>query len=708
MAKNKTVRETVTDAVDGKKADAVQMWTGRIAAYEREFSAWESRVDRILKRYRDENRAKGQDNSGAKFNILWSNVQTLVPAVYSKVPKPDVSRRFRDSDPVGRVAALLLERALEFELEHYPDFRGAMKSVVLDRFLGGRGTTWVRYEPHVRAVAQKQPTDGESVSTAIDEPHEELDYECAPTDYVPWRDFGHAVARTWDEVPQVWRRVYLTREACIERFGEEKGKTIPLDCIPDELKEKQNQAGGDGSDLSRACIYECWDKLTLKATWISKSMPQVLDEVDDPLELEGFFPCPPPLYATMTNESLIPVPDFSLYQDQAKELDTLADRIQGLIDMLQVKGVHDASIKALSRIFTEGQNGSLIPVENWAAFVEKNGLRGSLDIVDLKPIYEALRAAYDAMQQVLSQVYDLTGISDIIRGQSNANETATAQRIKGQYASLRLKSMQTDVAVFASRILQLKAQVICGNYAPETILKMACATELMPEDQAFIPQAMELLIGPERFADPVSGGRGRNPVRDFRIEVNSDTMVMIDEDEEKTRRMEFITAQGAFMEKAMPMAEAAPQLRPLILQLWKFGVTAFKVGKTLEGVFDQAIAQMEQAAKNPPQPQPNPEMERVKADMAVNQQRLQIQQQVDSSKQNFDAEKFQREMSAKEMDRKIEAELEANRIATEDARENRKMEMEYEFKRWDAELTARTQLEIAQISAQTTLQTEQA
>ena len=204
--------------------------------------------------------------------------------------------------------------------------------------------------------------------------------------------------------------------------------------------------GGDGSDVSRALVYEVWDKPTLKAYWVSPSVPELLDEKDDPLQLEGFFPCPRPLYATMTNESLEPVPDFSLYQDQAKELDTLADRIQGLINALQVKGVYDASVSELTRLFTEGDNTNLIPVKNWAPFAEKNGLAGAIDIVDLKPIYEALRAAYDSVQQVLQQIYDLTGISDIIRGASNANETATAQRIKGQYASLRLKSMQTEVA----------------------------------------------------------------------------------------------------------------------------------------------------------------------------------------------------------------------------------------------------------------------
>lgn len=686
-----SVRESVTNAVEGKKTSEVQHWKGIFAAYDRKFSTWESRVERILKRYRDENRDKSKDGGAAKFNILWSNVQTLLPAVYSRMPKADVSRRFRDSDPVGRVAGLILERACQYEIEHYPYFRNAMRQAVLDRFLGGRGTAWARYEPHITAKAQSLPTDGDQVTEDVDEPQEELDYECAPTDYVPWRDFGHNVCRTWEEVTCVWRKVYMTRQACVERFGEDLGNKIPLDAVPEELKKEQ-LGGGDGSDVSRALVYEVWDKQTLKAYWVSPSMPELLDVKDDPLQLEGFFPCPRPLYATMTNESLEPVPDFSLYQDQAKELDTLADRIQGLINALQVKGVYDSSVGELTRLFTEGDNTNLIPVKNWMPFAEKGGLAGALDFVDLKPIYEALRAAYDSVQQVLQQIYDLTGISDIIRGQSNANETATAQRIKGQYASLRLKSMQQDVALFASHLIQMQAQIICGKYQPETILKMAAVEEMLPVDQALVPQAIELLIGPERAQDPVNGKQGKNPMRSFRIEVNSDTMVQIDEEEEKTKRMEFLAAIGAFMEKAMPMAQASVEMRPLILQLMKFTVTSFKVGKTVEGAFDATIEKFEQQAKQPQPPKADPEMERVKADAAIQQQRAQSDMQIQQ-------QKIQSDMMLERMKMQMEQQSEQQRMQLEASMKQQEMNFMQLFEKWKAELQANTQVKVASINA---------
>ena len=694
-----TVRESLEDAAKDKSP--VEKWTGVISAYDREFKKWDARVDRLLKRYRDENR--GNRDSSAKFNILWSNVNTLVPAVFAKLPKADVSRRFRDNDPVGRVASLILERALEYEIDHYPDFQRTLKQCVMDRFLGGRGSSWVRYEPHMRAAAEDAPSDGVQISEDVDEPNEELDYECSPVDYVHWKDFGHSVGRTWEEVTAVWRRVFLTEDQVEERFGEEMAARIPMEARSDQMrKTDRSEMGGDASGLDRAEIYEIWDKTEKKVYWICKAVPEPLDERDDPLGLEEFFPCPKPLYATMTNDTLVPIPDFTIYQDQARELDTLADRISGLIQTLQVKGVYDAAIPEIGRIFTEGQNTNLIPVKNWAAFSEKNGLQGAMDVVDLKPIYEALKGAYVAMQQVMQQIYDLTGISDIIRGQSEASETATAQKIKGQYASLRLKSLQYDVSKFASEMLQLKAQVICGQFSPKTIATMAGVDQLADADKQYIEPALALLIGPERMMNP-DAEQGPNPMRSFRIEVNADTMVQMDEEEEKTKRIEFITAQGAFMEKALPMVQASPEVMPLVAALWKFSVGAFKIGKTLEGEFDAVIDKAKEAAAQPRQPKPDPEMARVQADKETQQARIQAdgqanQMKMQAAQQELQA-KMQAEAQAEQMKMQAESERHMRELQSNAAEAQRAAQIQQDTELKKTALQVAGQIEVARINA---------
>lgn len=613
-----------------KKQSPVDFYDGIIASYERALSPWESRAGKIVKRYRDEQRAK-QDNDLTKFNILWSNVNTLVPACYSRVPQPDVGRRFRDQDPVGRVASLILERALTFEIEHYPDYRATMRQAVLDRFLPGRGTAWARYEPHFKA-ADKIPEDGLQVTEDADdeEPAEQIDYECAPTDYVHWKDFGHNIARTWEEVFVVWREVYMYEEGVEERFGKEIAKTLAYDATPEEKKREISFS----EVKKQAKIYEIWDKQKKKVFWMTRGKKQMLDERGDPLGLQEFFPCPRPLYATMTNDTLIPVPDFVLYQDQARELDTIADRIDGLVKMLQIKGVHDSAVPELARLFTEGVNGTLIPVKNWAAFAEKNGLKGAIDIIDLKPIYEAIKVCFESAREIMNFIYQITGISDIVRGQSEASETLGAQQLKVNFVGLRLGDMKRDVARFATDLLQLKAQILCGHFSPDTIAAMAAVEQLAPADRELVGPALALLLGEERMMNPEA--ESPNPLRAFRIEVNADSLVQIDEQAEKEAANEMLGGLARFLETAATVGAAAPQMVPVMLELLKWALTKYKVGKNIEGTIDQALEQMKQAASQPKPPDPAVEAEKAKAqaevqkaqlDVGVVQQKAQIEQQ---------------------------------------------------------------------------------
>jgi len=643
--------------IDGE----VGYYLDHISAYEREFKQWESRVKKLVKRYRMDDRT---DASPDRFNILWSNVQTLKAATYARVPQPDVSRRFRDNDPVGRVASLMVERALEFEVHNYPDFRLTMSHVVYDRFLGGRGTAWVRYHPITKTVEMpKLPESTEEFEAMITdnaeletEQQEVLDFETCPTDYVHWQDFGHNVARTWEEVTIVWRKVYLTREQCIERFGEDLGKRIPMDSQPNEDKRSDDSEGVN----KRGLVFEIWDKTEGKAFWLSKSLGEFVDEREDPLEIDGFFPCPRPIYATLTTETLVPIPDFKFYEDQAFKLDELADRIAGLVSALQVKGVHDASIPELARLFKEGQNGDLIPVNNWAAFAEKKGLAGAVDLVEILPIAQALNEAYKAFEQVKQHIYELTGISDILRGQTAASETATAQQIKNSYASLRLKVYQDEVERFASDLFNIKAQIICKHFDPQTLIKMSASTQLQPVDQQMIPQAIELLKD--------------NVTREFRIAVETDSMAFQDEQQEKQDRVEFLKATSGFISSVVQAAQQEPQMLPLGIELLKFGVTGFRIGKTLEGVIEQSVEQMKQQAQ---QPKPNPEMMKMQGQQQIEQAKMQSTQQIETAK-------MQHELTLKQADVQAQTVIEQNRaqaditIAQHKAQADASLEMEKE------------------------------
>ena len=664
------------DIRDDKTESDYTKWSNKISAYERTYKKWEGRAEKIVKRYRDDQRYQANPNS--RFNILWSNVQTITPAIFARLPRPDVSRRFRDNDPIGRVASMMLERALDFELENNSDYKSALSNSVADRLLGGRGTAWIRYEPHIVSKAIGQPEDGLEVTDDVEagqvydpsgeeqgapmmkpegeaqqeeQMEEYIESEESPIDYVHWKDFGHSISRTWEEVTCVWRRVYMNRDALVERFGKEEGYKIPLDTKPEDMSKSYKPTTGE----YQACIYEIWDKEQKKVLWVSKSLGKVIDTKDDPLKLKGFFPCPKPLYSTITTESLEPIPDYTMYQDQARELDTLCDRIDGLINALKVRGLYDTAIPELQRLFSEGDNNTMIPVQNWQAFAEKNGLSGAIDLVDLRPFAEALTLCYQAMEQVKGQIYEIMGIADIQRGQTDPSETLGAQIIKSNNASGRLKTMQHAVVDFATTLLQMKAQIICEFYTDETIYKISGASQLSPQDQQHVPAALELLR-----AECNSN---------FRIEVTSDSMIYQDEQQEKQDRVEFLTAVSSFIQTAAPMATTAPQLTPMLMEMLKFGVTAFKAGKQLEGIIDETADKFreEAKAKEGQPPPPTPEMQKAQMEIQADQAKTQAQQQYEMSK-------YQMEVQAKQQEASIAAQLEQQKIAAQIELEKAKQE----------------------------------
>lgn len=681
-------------------------WKRAINMYEKEYTRWEDRGSKVVDRYLDKRTIDTglSTGDGSRFNILWSNVQTIKPACYAKMPKVEVGRRFKDKDPVGRVASIMLERCVQYENEQYSDFSSAMESCVEDRLLPGRGVAWIRYEPSIVPVevGEKEVEDDKAVSGQIttgqvseDVPDYALESECTKVDYIFWKDFGHTNARRWEEVKGVWRRVYLDKNDvqqrfanCAKQFGYELSE-IPYDQVPDGER--------NDTEHKQACIYEIWDKTKKRVVWMTKNVTVPLDVRDDPLKLDGFFPCPKPLYATLSTGKLVPVPDYCMYQDHARELDILTERIGKLQLALKVVGVYDATQKGVQRMLNEGVINTLIPVDTWAAFAEKGGIAGVVDFMPLDQVVAALQAAYEARETVKQTIYEITGISDIARGATDPNETLGAQQLKSQWGSLRIRSLQSDIARFGRDLIRLRAEVICNLFDDQTIVEMSGATSLQPEDQQLIPQALQLL---------------RNDIlRDFMIDIETDSMVEVDEQAEKEGAVQFLEATGGFLEKAI---QAPPDLVPLLAEMLMFGMRRFKAGRTLEGVFDETLEKL----KQPKPPAPNPEMLKVQGQQQIEQAKLQGAQALENQKlqaENQRAEqegarevqRIQTESLARERELRMEGMLEQQRNAMEDERAKNQAMLDATLQRFEAMLKAKTAIEVAEISAGATLDAAQ-
>ena len=200
---------------------------------------------------------------------------------------------------------------------------------------------------------------------------------------------------------------------------------------------------------------------------------------DDPLNLDKFFPCLKPLFATMTNDTLEPVSDHLEYQDQALQIDDLTNRISLLTMAQKVSGLYDAANKDLARLLDEGNENKMVPVANWAQLAAKGGLEAAVTFMPIKEIAETLEGLVAARDKVKQDMFEITGMSDIIRGQSDPRETAAAVNTKGRWGSLRLQARQAAVARFCRDIIAMMGEAIAEHYTPEMLVNISgpCMTK---------------------------------------------------------------------------------------------------------------------------------------------------------------------------------------------------------------------------------------
>lgn len=686
-----------TGAYEGD--DPGPYWHDQIEHATKVFDKWEKRGQKVVRRYRDERDAIEMPRM--KFNILWSNISVLFPALYGRQAKPEVSRRYMDQDPVGRMACTMLERVVEYEVTQFSDFDSAMQGVVQDRLLPGRGTAWLRYEPVIVSEAPEpmmptmEGTEEGAQITDVEE-IERVDSAHSPVDYVYWQDFIHSPARHWEEVWWVARWVYMTKDEGIERFGD-VFKNVPMQAQADDVDSK-NPMTAKSAYGKKAKVAEIWNKRTKKVCWIAKGYPQALDERDDPLELEEFFPCPKPLLATTTNGSLIPVPDYCEYEDQAQELDNLTQRIYLLVKACKAVGVFNAEFKELGRMFSEGVDNKLFPVTAWAAMSEKGGLKGAIDMMDTSAIIKTLQQLYASREVVKQSIYEIMGISDILRGASNASETLGAQQLKANFGSLRLRASQGDVARFATDLFRMKAQIVCKFYPPELIVEMSGVMNT-PEGQD--PQLLQAAI--QMLSN--------STIRDFHIQVEADSLAQIDEQAEKQNAQEAVSAIGGFLQGSLPMMQGAPEMLPMMSEMLLFLVRRYRAGRGLEGAIEKSMKALEDKAKQmQQQPPPNPEMMKLQAEQQAEQMRMQAQAQTEQMKVQAQGQieqtKAQLEMQMQQAEQQATLQLEQMKEQFAQAMANqelqvkaREMQGREEYERWKTELDAATKIMVAQINA---------
>jgi hypothetical protein len=526
------------------------------------------------------------------FNILHSNIETIVPAIYSQTPKPDIRRRFGDPDAIVKDAAQMLERAILVQIDD-GTLDPEMEALAWSAFTVGRGVIRIRLveedalsgsitDDTQDVVEDAAKHDGEETTEG---PSEDYTPEMPPGpsvqriafEAVPWDDFRFGPGRRWEDVPWIAFRHTIPEEQ-IKAWAEDEGVQAQVKSVSSGALDDQE------ADAAGVPVWEIWCRQSKSVKFIRARDGVVYKIVDDPLGLTGFFPCIRPIQPIEKVGDLAPVAPFELYADLAEELDKTTRRIQKLIEGVKVRGGAAAGelLKGIADIAGLEDN-EIAEIRGVEAFAQQGGLEKGITWWPIEKSIEAIQVLAAHRDQVKATIYEVTGISDIIRGASNATETATAQQIKSQWGSLRIQKMQRLIERGVREIFVMCAELIATRFTPET-LQAITALDYTPEVDAI-------------FKNRVA--------RFYRIDVETDSTIKADMSKSKQDMTEFLAGTAQYIQAVGPAVQAGMMPGPLAVEIYASFARTFRLGKQA----DDALAQMAEQAKQPQEPQIPPEVQ---------------------------------------------------------------------------------------------------
>jgi len=625
-----------------KDKDDAKPWLDMIADAERVFQPWQDTCDQIDKEYASLEKLKTAGRK-SQFQMFWANLETLLPSIYSRPPQPVVVPRFKDRKPLPRETSEVLERALVANAELDNAHRQYLKARD-DLARSGRGVLWARYD--LRGGK----------------------YEYACLEHLNRKDFVHEPARSWPEVGWVARRSFIGVDKGVKRFGK---KFLKL-----ALSDKKTDTPEEYTFDKKAEIWEIWHKALGVVCWVSPNFDQVLDIAEPHISFDGFFPCPEPAYGTREPDSLKPVPDYLYYKDQIEEINSLTSRIAALSDALRLRGFYASGVEDVSKALatslkTTSDTAVLTPVTSMAAF-GSGSLKDAIVWLPLDMIASTIKELVMLRRQLIEDVYEITGISDIMRGSTAASETATAQQLKSQYGSVRVRERQAEMVRLCRDGTALQGEIIAEVFDPQSIVMMTQAELPTAQDiAAQVEQAMQQVqqMPPEQqqqaaaqlqelqatvTIDQVIALLKDERLRPFILDIETDSTIQPDEDAEKQRRTEFTQVVGTLLQNALPLLQAAPEAAEFVGEILQFGTAPFRAGRGMEGAIDDLVEKIKERAAQPQDQGPDPET--IKAESAKQlaelkasstQHLAQLKQQGDQQKQQHDGQVRMMDMQAK-------------------------------------------------------------
>ena len=537
--------------------------------------------------------AKSDHGKLMDFNIVFANTETTIPAVFNSQPTPDIRERFSQGDDVARDAADALERIISVQIDDGA-LQVEVEDVVRDGEVAGRGIVRLKLEVDGPEENQEQRVEYESVA---------------------WRDYVEGPAKRFEDLPWIAYRYLLDRDE-VERLSDK------------ELTTTQYDPAIEADEPDEVTIWEVWCKRKREVIFIREDDGKVIKIAPDPLGLKGFFPNPKPYQPLSMTGKRAPIVPFTAYKKLADELNLITGRINRITAGLKVRAALITGAEDIARL-SEAEDNEIVPI----ADLEGLGQLGFDRAVLWWPIEHAiavLRELYLNREQTKQAIYEVTGISDIVRGATRSGTTATENQIKTQWGSLRIKRRQSMVERLIRDLFVMTAELIGSTFTPNTMMK-ASGMELDPKQLALIS----------------------SPTAHYRINVESDSTIRADLGRVKTEMSEFLNGTAQFFATMAPIVQQTPQATVPMVALYGSFARQYNLGRQAEDALDELMKMAQEAAEQPQEQ--SGEQQAAQAEMQQKMAAFQHTAQMDAARLQMDQQKTGIDMQLRQQDLALKA-----------------------------------------------------
>lgn len=588
-----------------------------------------------------------------KFPLWWSCWQIRRPITFARLPIPTLKDTQSDDDPYGDTACIVgerLSRAILKTFEPFPEIEACNDDLLVTNF------AWARWcyrnelaieeekirlqvippEPQIGLDGQPMPPGPPIIINPIT--GQPVTEEPLSDENGPYLLTGEEIQVDNEEVYMeagLYRNLYVEKD--VTKWAQVNIIAFEYEYSYQEFKKKFGQKALDSlTDIDTQeyqngkpiIVFEYHNKYINETRWFAEQsndffQPVEIRDVDieglkaveankmpydysDLYGLKGFFPCTAPLVINNMTRSFWPTPEYFQVCDLIDDIHQIVQRLMLLTKAIRCRFLYDSSVTELGPLAQEtGEAGGLgVPNLTNALIQGKGSLATLVQYFPVAEMIEGLKNMYDAFDQRLNMFYNVTGISDLIRGQTDpsSDKTYGERQMEGKYAMNRFEPFINKLQEWIKNNYELGMEMALKLFSPKTLDEYICPQTLEPQHQKRYLAALELLK---------SNKRSR-----FRVDFETDATSAINEQWTRQQAIQTGDIASKLMESIANIAKESPGIAAAELKVAQHILGTLTDGKLFKDDIQQALQEVIDEAKQPKPPEPNYDLEKLKLEGA--------------------------------------------------------------------------------------------